>query len=88
MGELERRLAEQFASHEQTAEALLPGDADHETVALQRGMAQYVALKQALIEIGRAIDELSDQRLVDVERHLEELRELLTATPARRKKST
>jgi hypothetical protein len=87
MGDLERRLVEQFESHEQTAAALLPDDADNETIALQRSTAQYVALKEALIEIGRAIDHLADNRPVDVEHRLDELRELVvSAKPAKRKK--
>jgi hypothetical protein len=36
MGHLERRLVEQFKSHERTAEGLLPPDADQQTVALHR----------------------------------------------------
>lgn len=80
MGALERRLVEQFEAHEQTAEALLPADADRETVALQRGVAQYVALKEALVEIGRAVDQVSDERLPALERRLQQLGESLAPT--------
>ena len=89
MGELERRLIEQFQSHEQTADALLADDADNEAAARQRSVAQYAALKQALLEIGRAIDQLADDRIGDLERRLVRLPELLvSAQPATQKKTS
>ena len=86
VGELERRLVEQFESHERTAGAVLPDDADRETVALQTSEARYIAVKEALVEIARAIDQLSDARLVDSER-VAELGLLVTAAePGKRSK--
>ena len=79
MGDLERRLLEQFKSHEQTAEGLLPAGADQQTVARHRSETQYVALKEALVEIGRSIDQLSDRRIADLERRLDSLGETLAA---------
>lgn len=68
MGDLERRLVEQFDSHERTAGAVLPDGADPQAVLLQKSEAQYAAVKQALVEIARAIDQLSDGRVLDSER--------------------